>query len=390
MKLEIKRSSLHERKNGTASFFYYRANERPAPFWKMVLDHFRESGEQKKNRFLQLKPIEKAILTEILVLIDTTKRSFWKCRLDNKRYNTPRLYRAKWQFNTAYALMPKKKHISPRVNAAIRTILFLTGMIFLSSYSVHDVLALQFVDSPRALPRGMVEARVETRLIDRNERFVTGRYGINAAFDERIILSGGVDYVHRSTGGNGTGIGDGRFGVSIFLTERPPFRFGAFARIIAPLGPNIARDPSWMNIVAGCKEISAGISSRMDIGNTALHASFGYGAREGRNGLYNKSFFTRERFNNDIIRASAGINGSWIYPVVPSAELYVSCPVRPGRGELKKLPVEGGTMKPVDFALGFSVFFSKEGCISACWIEPLHKKEGYINREAVMALVVQF
>jgi hypothetical protein len=70
---------------------YCRANERPAPFCKMVLDHFRESGEQKKNRFLQLRQIEKAILTEILVLIDTTKRSFWKCRLDNKRYNTPRL-----------------------------------------------------------------------------------------------------------------------------------------------------------------------------------------------------------------------------------------------------------------------------------------------------------
>jgi hypothetical protein len=289
-----------------------------------------------------------------------------------------------------YALMRKKKHISPCVNAAIRTILFLTGMIFLSSYSVHDVLALQFIDSPRALPDGMIETRFEEHLINREDRFYMGRYIINAAFNERIILSGGIDYVQRSTGGNGTGIGDGRFGVSIFLTERPPFRFGAFARIIAPLGPNIARDPAWMNIITGRKEISAGLTSRMDIGSSALHASFSYGAREGRDGLYNRSFFTRERFSNDIVRASIGINGSWIYPVIPSAELYVSCPVRPGKGELKKLPVEGGSMKPLDLALGFSFFFSKDGCLSAFLIEPLHKKEGYMNWRAVMALVMQF
>jgi hypothetical protein len=38
--------------------------------------HFRTSGEQKKNRFLQLKPIEKTILTVILVLIGMTKTKF--------------------------------------------------------------------------------------------------------------------------------------------------------------------------------------------------------------------------------------------------------------------------------------------------------------------------
>jgi hypothetical protein len=66
--------------------------------------HFRESGEQKKNRFRQLKLIEKAILTGILVLMNTisvqqaTKRLIpLSKRLTAKKFS-PKNPRVKKQF----------------------------------------------------------------------------------------------------------------------------------------------------------------------------------------------------------------------------------------------------------------------------------------------------
>jgi hypothetical protein len=269
---------------------------------------------------------------------------------------------------------------------------YIAPLLFITALIPFRLDAFTIVQTPRALPDGGLESSFEQKIINNGNTFLTGRFTLASAVNERIILSGCFDMIEKTPSGLRDGIGDCRAGLSYYFGsgDKTDLSFCLFSSITFPTGPDVAREPLYSNVSLGRSELSFGSGCRLNIGDATVQSSISYVARQGESALFGIHFFSKERVRNDYVRFSAGANSLWWGTVVPSIECGVSSPLEKGRGVLGESPVEGGSIRPVDCAIGLRYCFSDSGSVDFHFIEPIVKKRGYLRESASLRVIIQF
>jgi hypothetical protein len=252
--------------------------------------------------------------------------------------------------------------------------------------------AFTFVQTPRALPDGSLESSFEQKLVNNGRTFLVGRFALASAVNERTIISGGFDVIERSPSGLQDGIGDCRAGISYYpgISNINDLAFCLFSNVTFPTGFDVVLNPSYSNVTLGRSELAFGSGCRLNIGDASIQSSITYVARQGRDALLGVHFFSGDRVRNDYLRFAVGANSLWLGSVVPSVECGISSPLVKGKGVAGDIPVEGGSLRSFDCAIGLRCFFSDSGNVDIHFLEPIVRKRGYLKESLSLRLTIQF